>query len=339
MEFSNIYKGYWYDRDKGGVNMNQIETAFFTIHMLCEGVFEVIAKPGKGAWSNAGIIDLGGKTLIFDTMSTPSAGYELRKHAERLTGNKKMEVMNSHFHGDHMFGNQAFEGFPIYSTALTKQWIKEKNDVEDLDLEREEMEAYLHGIEQRIAQEADPVLIESLKLQMGEMTHILHDISRLKLFLPDRIFDTEHVFKGSHREAIICCHGGGHSPSDSYLYLPQDSVLFAGDLITRKLHVPIYDPVSYLALIKEIVDLKVKTYVPGHGDSGGRELLDTMKTYLTMLLERAQRAHDRGIPMETFVKDFVLPPEYAEWLGIHGIQGNLRKVYEFTSIIRTEMNP
>ncbi len=313
--------------------MNPIETAFFTIHLLCEGVYEVIAKPGQGAWSNAGIIDLGGKTLIFDTMSTPSAGYELRKQAERLTGNTNIEVVNSHFHGDHVFGNQAFEDCPIYSTANTKHWIKEKNDVKDLELEREEMKAYLLSIEQRVAQESDPVMIESLTLQMEEMTHILHDLSRLKLVLPDRVFDTTHVFIGSHKEAILCCHGGGHSPSDSYLYLPQDSVLFAGDLITRKLHVPIFDPVSYLALIKEIGDLEVKTYVPGHGDSGGRELLDSMEAYLTMLLERAQRAYDEGISMEIFMKDFVLPPQYMEWLGSHGIAGNLRKVYEYISSV------
>lgn len=317
--------------EKGGGVMNPIETTCFTIHLLCEGVYGVIAKPGQGAWSNAGIIDLGGTTLIFDTMSTPSAGYELRKQAERLTGNTKMEVINSHFHGDHVFGNQAFEGFPIYSTAITKHWIKEKNDVKDLELEREGMEAYLKATEQRIAKESDPVMIESLTLQMEEMTHILRDLSRLKLFLPDRIFDNEHVFIGPHREAILRCPGGGHSPSDSYLYLPQDSILFAGDLITRKLHVPIFDPVSYLALIKEIGGLNAETYIPGHGGSGGKELVHSMEAYLNMLLEKAQRANDEGISMETFIKDFVLSPEYTKWLGIHGIEGNLRKMYEYIS--------
>jgi hypothetical protein len=35
---------------------------------LAPGVYAAIAAPGGAAYSNAGIIDLGDKTLVFDTL-------------------------------------------------------------------------------------------------------------------------------------------------------------------------------------------------------------------------------------------------------------------------------
>ena len=101
------------------------ETDYFNLHRLAEGVYAAVAKPGQGARSNAGVVDLGDELLVFHSFSTPSAAKELRKQAEMICGKKVKYLINSHYHGDHMFGNQVFEDATIISTSLTHKWFKE----------------------------------------------------------------------------------------------------------------------------------------------------------------------------------------------------------------------
>jgi len=39
----------------------------FTLHQLAEGVYAAIATDGGAACCNAGLIDLGGQVVVFDT--------------------------------------------------------------------------------------------------------------------------------------------------------------------------------------------------------------------------------------------------------------------------------
>src|SRR5690348_3454952 len=80
----------------------------FQLEQLADGVYAAISIDGTGSMSNAGIVDLGDTTLIFDTFATPQAAQDLRSAAEQLTGHAIRYVINSHKHGDHVWGNQVF---------------------------------------------------------------------------------------------------------------------------------------------------------------------------------------------------------------------------------------
>jgi cyclase len=75
---------------------------------LADGVYAAIHIDGGAAIGNAGIVDLGDRTLIYDTFLTPQAAEDLRIAAEALTGRPIDAVLNSHWHNDHIWGNQVF---------------------------------------------------------------------------------------------------------------------------------------------------------------------------------------------------------------------------------------
>ena len=83
---------------------SQIASEHFELQHLADGVYAAIGSPGSAAFSNAGIIDLGDQTVIFDTFQTPAAAQQLRGAAENLTGRPASHVIISHFHGDHWGG-------------------------------------------------------------------------------------------------------------------------------------------------------------------------------------------------------------------------------------------
>src|SRR5688572_8475943 len=99
----------------------------FHIQELAKGVWAAIHNDQYGrAICNAGIVDLGDKTLIFDPFMTPSAAQQLKETAERLTGKPVTIVVNSHYHNDHTRGNQVFAPFAtIISTNYTRNRIAE----------------------------------------------------------------------------------------------------------------------------------------------------------------------------------------------------------------------
>lgn len=53
----------------------------FNCEPVAEGIYVLEAKEQGGAMSNAGLIDMGDHTLIFDTFNTPQAGKDLREAA------------------------------------------------------------------------------------------------------------------------------------------------------------------------------------------------------------------------------------------------------------------
>jgi glyoxylase-like metal-dependent hydrolase (beta-lactamase superfamily II) len=73
----------------------------FELKQVAEGVYAAIGIAGGAAYSNAGIIDLGGQTLIFDAFHTPQAAEDLLAAAKDLTGRSATYVVNGHNHADH----------------------------------------------------------------------------------------------------------------------------------------------------------------------------------------------------------------------------------------------
>jgi len=198
-----------------------IETNYFTLHHLCDGVYAAVAKPGQGAWSNAGIIDLGDNLLVFDSLSTPSAGEELRRQAESLTGKKVKYLINSHYHGDHVFGNQVFSDATIISTYVTEKLCKEKNKIEGYEKEKQDMNQYLLQLKSKIDSTEDIIIKTSLINQYQEMSKVLDDLSQLQIVLPSMLFEEKLTITGSDKTVELYCLGGGHSPSDTFMYLPK----------------------------------------------------------------------------------------------------------------------
>jgi len=307
----------------------RVETEYFTLHTLDDGVFAAIAKPGKGAWSNAGIVDLGEELLVFDSLSTPSAGKELRRQAESLTGKKVKYLINSHYHGDHVFGNQVFFDTTIISTYDTQKLCNEKNSIEDLEKEEKEMKQYLLQLKNQIDSTEDDILKASLINQYQEMSKVLDDLLQLQIVLPSLLFEEKLTINGADRMVELYCLGGGHSPSDTFMYLPKEKIAFMGDIATEDLHVPIDNPVEFLSILQQVNQMDIDTIVPGHGSVTNMALCNTLIDYLSFLTQSSKEAIQRKLPVEDFIAAFEIPKKYKEWKGVNGIKMNLKTIYTY----------
>ena len=96
----------------------------FAIQPLAEGIFAAIAEDGGSAICNVGLVDLGGQILVFDAFLTPQAAKDLRRFAVDRFGRAPQIAINSHYHNDHIWGNQVFAaGAQIISSTRTRDLI------------------------------------------------------------------------------------------------------------------------------------------------------------------------------------------------------------------------
>ena len=96
----------------------------FILHALAHGIFAAIAQDGGSAICNSGLINLGEQIVVFDTFLTPQAAMDLRQSALEQFGRTPQIVINSHYHNDHIWGNQVFVNeVQIISSARTRDLI------------------------------------------------------------------------------------------------------------------------------------------------------------------------------------------------------------------------
>ena len=147
--------------------------------------------------------------------------------------------------------------------------------------------------------------------------------------LPNTFVDSVQNYDGPNRKIILISKGAGHTESDLIMYLPDDKILFTGDLVFNERHpyVPHGDISKWKKWLDYMNTLNVETVMPGHGDIGNNELLDTMKNYLTDLEISAQNLIDKNHSIDD-IESISPPKKYSDWWFDRFYEPNLRFAYQ-----------
>lgn len=144
---------------------------------------------------------------------------------------------------------------------------------------------------------------------------------------PTIVFD-DAITVDADARAVEVRHPGGaaHTRGDAYAWLPDDGVLFAGDLVFSG-GTPFAlsgSPASWLRALEQMARLEPAVVVPGHGPLGGPELLQPVVDYLVFLIDVAHDAHDRGLTALQAARGADLG-RFAGLLEPERIAGNLHR--------------
>lgn len=285
----------------------------FSLQQLADGVYAALASPTGVARSNAGIIDLGDRTLLFDTTMSHNASRDLVKAAQELTGNPVSILITSHYHPDHTFGNMSVPAdATIYSTARTRELCVERLV--------QRLEGFKTSAFDGLAEtqhELDVATTDEERQQLSdELTtwQLMTDgLDTLTLRYPDVTFEQGIAFYGSKRTAHIMTYGGGHTDSDAFIWLPDDNIIFTADLLFNGRHPWAGDghPGEWVKILEEIKALKPQVWVPGHGAITDAETASMMQVYMQALDKAVEDAIKRNLSSEQ-VAETPCPPEFAD---------------------------
>jgi cyclase len=293
--------------------MSLPESKHFQLQRLADGVYAAIASERGHAICNAGIIDTGDRTIIFDTFISPDPAKDLLKAAKRLTPQNAIRVVNSHYHNDHIRGNQVFPpDVDILSTATTLEGIIHK-EPETIKWEKENIPKALVNTKSKLKREKDPKRRQALTLSSVYYEAILKSHPKLKTRLPNVTFEGSLVMHGSRRRIELLTHAG-HTDSDLVLYLPDEKIAFMSDLLFVNYHpyLPGCSPELFRKSLREVGKLGVHTLVPGHGPVGGPSDLSLLDQYIQTLESIARNMVKMGKSPDK-VRLQPVPSPFDDW--------------------------
>jgi len=299
----------------------------FTVQEVSENIFAVIHSDGGWQIGNSGIIDLGDSTLLFDTGLTPQSARHLREASIHHTGREPTYVVNSHYHNDHIRGNQCFKESKTISTSLTRELIDSKGR-EDIASDTRHVKQQLKNLRE-LAEKNQPNDRSYIEQFQPYWEGIKESLSNLELCLPELTFKEKHVIHGSEKPAILVEFNQGHTDNDCVLFLPEDGVLFCGDLLFAGCHPYFGDgyPDSWLSILDTLMEMKADVYIPGHGKAGDVEDLKLMKQYIGILMDNARIVHEGGGSADD-ASEVPVPEMFKNWILERPFYGlNMRFLY------------
>lgn len=222
-----------------------------------EGEAGMASVENKGFMSNSGFVVTGDGVIVFDALGTPALGRAMIAAIATVTPKPISRVIVSHYHADHIYGLQAFKA------AGAEIWAHRK------------AQAYLNSPQaaERLAQRRN-----DLFPWVDQGTVVVP---------PDLWIDGDTDFRmGGLTFRILYSHGA-HSPEDVMMYVVEDKLLFAGDLIFagRVPFVGNADSAGWLAAMDIMIGLAPTVVIPGHGPASrdvARDLATT-RDYLAYL--------------------------------------------------------
>lgn len=301
----------------------------FRLEQLADGVFAALAIEADGAAvGNAGIIDLGDRTLIFDTFMTPKAAQELRDAAEQLTGRTGAVVVVSHYHADHTRGIQVFaaDAPAVIATTMTRSLIA-KREARQLELDRNSA-SLLATLETQIAAEQDETQRSLVSIRLATLHNVLESLDDLEPIdqrLPSVTFDERLSLHGSRRSVVVMTYGGGHTDSDAFVVLPEERIGFLGDLLTVGTHAWMGHghPEQWLRILDRIEALELDILVPGHGTVSTPEQFDVVRRYFADVERLARAVVETGGSAQAAAASAV-PRAYRAWVAPEIFTANMQ---------------
>lgn len=250
----------------------------FTISEVASGVYACVAGESQAAVGNAAIVDTGERTIVVDSFMTTVGATELRHVAEQVTGRSVFMLVNTHWHGDHTFGNQVFADVSIVATESTARSVA-SDTTSDLDAYGAELDAAISNFEEMLESEDEGDRIVAQR-RLRRLALLRADVGIFEVTLPDVLIDDRLVVEDQRRVEVLT-YGGGHTDSDVFVWVPDVQTVVAGDLGFNGKHPRMVDahPASWAQILRRILELDPTTVIPGHGEPGDQGQLELLIPY------------------------------------------------------------
>jgi glyoxylase-like metal-dependent hydrolase (beta-lactamase superfamily II) len=241
----------------GTIQVKAIQVAPNTYFV--QGVPEMGSKKNQNFISNAGFVVTPKGVVVIDALGSPVLAQKLIQEIRKVTKQKIVAVVLTHYHADHVYGLQEFKrlGATVYAQRDGLNYLASETAKQRLIASRIDFAPWVNENTRLVA--ADVWIDQSKTITVGGVEFILNRV------------------------------GPAHAHEDLIVYVPSEKVLFAGDLVFRG-RIPFVgnaDSRGWVSALNEIQKLKPAIVVPGHGPYSTNAVEDVVFTrnYLAYLRE------------------------------------------------------
>jgi len=285
----------------------------FDIIPVADGVYAAIGKATSPMLilSNAAIIINDNEVLVVDTHLTPSAARALLEEIKKLTDKPVRYVVETHWHPDHVQGSQAYVnvfpgGVEFISSHATREDI-EKKAIPSIKESLESLPKSLQQAEEQLAagkgQDGQPLTDEQKKqrrFQIDRQKAYLEELKQMQISLPTLTFERSLVLHRGPHPIHVLFFFKGHTRGDIVVYLPDQKVLVAGDLVTEGLPFPRDSyPSEWVKTLRAIAELNFDQLIPGHGPvQKGKDHVNLLAQIFDSVVQQVKASVDKGLSLD-----------------------------------------
>jgi len=288
--------------------------ANFEVQKLAEGVYAVIRKepPGFMVDANNVFIINDDDVVVVDANGAPAITKEVLAALRKLTNKPVKYVINTHYHDDHIRGNQvyrdAFPGVEFIGHAFARDYlpkqgaINRKNFLEGAPRFANDLKGFLEKNQSPLGGELSAEERDSMSSTIKLAELVLSEGSIAQTVLPTiTVTDRLTLYRGN-RVIDILHLGSGHTAADLVVHLPQEGIVITGDLVVYP--VPLVgDPQSHIGdwakTLEKVRALHPAIIVPGHGPVlRDDSFLKTLSEMFASIQQQTEAAIARGETLE-----------------------------------------
>ena len=243
---------------------------------------------------NTGIVIGDDAVMVIDTQATPAMAQDVIRRIREVTDKPIRYVVLSHYHAVRVLGASAYQ----------PQHVIASQDTYDLIVERGEQDK---------------------ASEIGRFPRLFRNVETVPpgLTWPTLTFTGRMTLWLGKLEVQLIQLGRGHTKGDTVVWLPQDRVLFSGDLVE-------FDATPYAGdayfqdwpkTLDNIAALKPRALVPGRGAALQNEAevakgLAGTKAFVSELFASVQAGARAGKDLKSVYRETYdrLKPSYGQWV-------------------------
>lgn len=259
---------------------------------VADGVYaSVVSDPTVySQFSNSLIVVGDDAVLIVDPRESAAAGRALVEEVRSITSKPVRWVVNTHWHWDHVGGNQAFvEAYPgveilahpetgrLLDTEGATRFAAEVQRLSDRRTRLMEMAERGTTDSGRALTEDDRAMIDAV-LAMDETRGAA--LGQTDLMGPTSTTASSRSLDLG-REVVVFAPAPGHTPGDLAVWVPDVGLLFAGDLVEHGFpYVGDGNAFAMAESLEDLADRSPRLVLPAHGPvPDGRQLFDGQREF------------------------------------------------------------
>ncbi|HSI55047.1 MAG TPA: MBL fold metallo-hydrolase [Ramlibacter sp.] len=222
-----------------------------------EGLSALGTPANRNFISNAGFVITRDGVVVIDALGSPQLARDLLAEVRKHTDKPVTHVILTHYHADHIYGLQALKatGARIFAHQAAREYINSDQARLRLEASRKDLAPWIDN--------------------------------DTRLVTPDEWLDGARELVVGGVRLQIKPVGPSHTPEDLVIYLPQEKVLFAGDLVFRN-RIPFVgqaDSRQWIKALDSLLSFDTVAIVPGHGplSTEARKDMELTRDYLVYL--------------------------------------------------------
>jgi glyoxylase-like metal-dependent hydrolase (beta-lactamase superfamily II) len=299
-----------------------VDAGFASVRKIGAGAYATISETSKGLTTmcNGGFVVGKDAALLLEGFVTPNGAAFQMDALRKVSQAPAAGALDTHYHFDHSCGNSFYgaNGIQLWAHASVGKRITESYE----PMQIADKAAILGSSEKRVQQANSELHKQHAQSDLNALTGVVDIVKKTTLTLPNRPLDPAKlpltVDLGGY--PIVIEHFPGHSGTDLIVRVPEQKVVYAGDLLFNGMYPVCFDEKATIsgwrATLKTFASFDKDTiFVPGHGQICGQEAIALLRNVFDDIAEQAEKMHKAGVPATEAVDRYIVPDKFKT-LGI-----------------------